>query len=218
MNLQQTVDILAGGPGSGCNGPNCGRPLGHGGAHGKARVGGKFTKQQKMLMRQKGMLKKAAGKVQPFPTKLSSRHIAKTQVVAMPKSATSHKKYETFTFTELKPVGKNDSQGTRRWSSEPPLNAHLDIGRFHEEMKADIPGENRRFFAFTSTNSDEGHGTSVFVNKERTGPNSSKVMLQEVYRDRFHEIVGTKTVHFKSGRQARDFLKYRYGLEIKWTQ
>lgn len=30
MNLSQTLDLQAGGPGSGCNGPNCGRPAGPG--------------------------------------------------------------------------------------------------------------------------------------------------------------------------------------------
>ena len=34
MNLQELLEITAGGKGSGCSGPNCGRPKGHKGEHG----------------------------------------------------------------------------------------------------------------------------------------------------------------------------------------
>lgn len=222
MKLWDLFDIYskgieAGGPGSGCNGPNCGRPPGHTGPHGKAKVGGKFSKQEKLYMRQKGMLQSLHGKPKPFPsTLITKRNTLSTGTLKI--KIPGKRGFVTAKFTELRPVGKNQlTQGTGRWSAAPPDKPHPDIGRFHLSMKVEIPEENRKFWAYETLKSQEGHGTTVFVNKERTSANSSRVMLQEVERDRFSEILSTKNVEIKSGRQAKSFLKFRYGLDMVWT-
>lgn len=38
MNIHERLDLLAGGPGSGCHGDNCGRPEEHAGSYGPARM------------------------------------------------------------------------------------------------------------------------------------------------------------------------------------
>ncbi len=218
MKLTAFLDIQAGGPGSGCNPVVgvCGRPPGSGNGT-KTKVGGKFSKQEKSYMKSKGMIRDLSKKPKKFVgSKLTSRSILNTTVKTM--QIPGQKGKVTYNYTELRPTGKNqEGKGTRRWSSAPPDKPHSDIGRFHESMKVHVPEENRRFFAYESLNSQEGHGTSVFINKENTSANSSRVMMQEVSRDRHHEITSTKSLEFKSGKQAKSFIKFRYGVDIKWT-
>ena len=49
MNLATTISIMAGGPGSGCNGPNCGRPLTAALKRWSAESSDKFNQERKRI-------------------------------------------------------------------------------------------------------------------------------------------------------------------------
>lgn len=216
MNLVNFIDIYAGGPGSGCNPAvgKCGRPR----TGRKPKLGGTLSKQERLLLRQKGMLTRMkSDPLKPFPsTPITSRDILRTTTQTM--KIPGRKGVITYQYTELRPMGKGVI-GTKRWSSEPPNTIHPGYGRFLQAYSyADPTNSDRKVWAYELHTTDQGHGTTTFIEKTRTSPNSSNVWLQEVARDRYAEILSTKEMKFSSGRQAKDFLKFRYGIDMKWTK
>lgn len=127
-------------------------------------------------------------------------------------------KYVTYTYTHLKP--KDVSGGNKEFTytpfeREPPDKPHSFKGSFKEVTRIPVDSENRMSIVYDGGQLREGRGVTLFVHKIRTGPNSSRAVLEEFDRQD-NEIVGKHTIEFNSGKAARDFMRYRYGIDVTW--
>jgi len=207
LKLIDLLNIQAGGPGSGCN------PL-------KGRCG-RFSKNQKKMLKEKGHLISMKPKPQKFQgTPIGpSNIVSKTQIT----QKVGNGKFLTYTYTILKP--KNVHPSTPGFTSTPvnfapPDRPHPMKGSFVEVMRLQSPAEmkeNRTSIVYDAGQRDEGQGSTLFVHKYRTGPTSGHAVLEEFDREG-NEIIGTHQIEFATGKTAREFLRYRYGIDVRWTK
>ena len=237
MNLRDLIDIQAGGPGSGCN-PlkgRCGRFKG---------PEKKMLKEKGHLISLKKKGDKYTGTLETKRNVVSKVKV--TQAVYPEESlgkvnkafgqhmvAPMKQQYVTYNYSVVK--GKNVSGMSKEFNDvpfkgAPPDKPHQFKGKFFEALR--IPyeanpdpskpqtmadAEKRTSIVYDGGQMSEGQGVTLFVHKYRTGPTSGRVVLEEFDRHD-NEIVGKHQIEFHSGKSARDFMRYRYGINVIWSK
>lgn len=230
MRLNELIDIQAGGPGSGCN-PRKGRC-------------GRFSKEQKKMLKEKGHMISLKPKGEKLTgTKPTRRNTLNEYQVTQPvgykgetyyPDATTN--YITYNYTVLKGKdvtnmpkdtmhikqgrGKHRTGRLATQSSidpEPPNRPHSLKGRFREVMRIPVDAEKRTTIVYDAGMDEEGRGVTMFVHKYRTGPNTGHAVIQENNREG-KEITSTHEITFQTGKAARDFMRFRHGIDVRWNK
>lgn len=181
---------------------------------------GQFTGKQKLDLRHKGMMVSMRKPLEKLDIPITKNAILDKSRKVVP--GVKHIPYTTpspdkeYFHTILKPYGiPVDGPHGAVWSAAPPDKEHSEKGQFYEHFKMNKERQNSVTAVFDSRPNARGMGTTLFVNKERTGPASARVGLVEVTHDSTNHIMSTKAKAFTSGKQARDFMRMRYGIDPK---
>jgi hypothetical protein len=189
MNILDYMSISAGGPGSGCRGPNCGRP-----------ESGKLSWAPKVLKREGLTKSRKTGQV-TIPLHAPAKSMVKT-VSHMPNGAV---------ITQLKtPRRGRPKGGSGVWNL---MNRQSpQKGSFVKEQE-NVKGTGWKGVATIWTakkvGGEEGAATSVLALRDI---GKMSVSIMEVRTGRYSEIGNTNVFKFKNFGQAAGFLKARYGV------
>lgn len=242
MNLQATIErnyrclkcgrMMAGGPGSGCHGPTCGRPEGHKGAHMTEK---EFRKVRRDLFK-KPLKKQKVAKSDFLKDKRREfkKGLLKERNLKAPKTLTTKgrvKSVKTIKYRGRKVDVKVLAPVTRGRPSQPmgkvereankneTLRRHSQYGLFTEDpISRTIQSGNRMPHIWEAEKSPDGKGATIFIQKYTDSPTKSHVIIEEVKRAENREIQSTKIHQLNSGKVAKSFIADRYGIKgIKWS-
>jgi hypothetical protein len=229
MNLATTIDIHAGGPGSGCVGPNCGRPS-KGRANEVANLSREIKELKSRLKRGSGATTKDRKRIRmvikifqnhirqlgrqesrpsPSTPKINPAPVRKS-VIVQQHTLANGAKYTIVTGSKAgRPMGSgNAAKNPNKVLSQ----AHKEKGQFQATHTDITPtGQDARVSVYdTSKQGTEGAGSTVIVNRD-FGKN--RVVVQEMSRGQYgHLDALLKQFKFKNFGQAAGMLNKRYGI------
>lgn len=246
-NLQAAIDntlrcpkcrrILAGGPGSGCRGPACGRPRTRTEEDLKKDVSDykkKMTTKYRKLFEQNNPIKykEVDNKFLREHRKQFQKDLKKEKYVRAPKGLRSKgrvKEVKTIKYKGKKvdvkvlrpvqkgrppvPMAKNES---RRAGGG--FKTHALKGRFTEDTISPLHEPTHTMHIYEAEKSPTGKGATVFILHVKDSPTKSHVEIEEHKRAEHREIESTKKYSFKSGTLAKSFVQDRYGIKMKWSK
>lgn len=228
MNLAKTIvfQLFAGGPGSGCHGPNCGRP-----ATGKkdvADINKEIRQLRQKLQRGSGTSTKERARIKQV-IQVYQNHLRQLgrpapeepqpiQVAPAKKSQVVQKftfgNGTTYTMVAPNKRGRPQGSGNKAKDYSKILNRqHTQKDKFsstHEDVKPE--GQNARVSVYDASKSKEGSGTTVIVNRDLGG---KRMVIQEFARGQFGHLESMQQFKFKNLGKGAGVLNKRYGIRQK---
>jgi len=230
MNLKTTINLQAGGPGSGCTGPNCGRPAHfaetRGGKNEVSSINQEIKFMKKMLKRKSGATTQQRKRYRALikiyqahlrglgrqlthqypPVSISPKAVRKAEIVKQYNLANGAK----YTFVTATKRGRPAGSGNAAKSSL--KKAHDQKGTFsatHEDIKP-LSYEGR--VSVYDANKPNGRGSTVIVNRDL---DKNRVVVQEFSRQGNTIDANLQQFKFRNFGQAAGMLNKRYGIRQK---
>ena len=191
--METIVTIQAGGPGSGCNGPNCGRPRGDGGH--------RYTAKQR-----ERMLKRFASPMpKNVPGLTKQGQIEKGEPV---RKGLIRQQFLTNTGAQYTVI---KSPRARGGDYKPQTGASKFKGQFRHEQQVVGNEKTRLADVMVSKPDSKGRGQTLIVHRDY---GKGRVVIQEFSTGQFGHIEQEKEYKFKNSGQAQGFLNSRYGVRL----
>ena len=199
MNLVTTLSLLAGGPGSGCQGPNCGRPT-----HGKKL-------KQRIERRLKKMGVKRIGKRVPGLVRRHGKLVIPLKEPWKGKIKNQYTAQVGHKVTEIRSPKQYEKSGKSWLLKASPYKGQFladHAGAFNQNTIGD-PKEKNSFWIHQAA---PDKGVSVEVHRNL---GSLKVNVIERRLGEYGAIIDHREVSFKNVGRAHGFLSKRYGITYK---
>lgn len=190
MNLSQIIRwLFAGGPGSGCKGPNCGRPKGSAGYSLVSPVPGKSDIHK--------LGRKGEG--------VGVKHKRYDQIQRRPLTPSEH----TIGQYQHYPGTLSKTTGTAWMNSD-----HRFKGHFHEETSGRSMEKGATVHILQGPGVEGGTTVTVIHYSKKYGAPKNRVLVREQDTDEHGNLWRTRTREFVRIKDGVNQIKSRYGVNI----